>query len=219
MLTLTLVQKIAVWLVPVLLAVTLHEAAHAYVAYCCGDSTAKRLGRLSFNPIRHIDLIGTIVVPFLVAFMSHFQFIFGWAKPVPIYWSNLRHPRRDTALVAAAGPIANIVMALLWALCLKISIALHPAMSLPVLFLWLTSQAGILINVMLAIVNLLPIPPLDGSRMISSLLPLRAAALYAKLEPFGIFILLLFFVTGALNFLLSPILSWSFAMIKVVFNL
>ena len=219
MLTLTLIQKIAVWSIPVLLAITLHEAAHAYVASRCGDTTAKMLGRLSINPFRHIELIGTILVPIIVAVLSQFQFIFGWAKPVPINWARLRKPRRDMGLVAAAGPLANFIMALLWAICLKIASMLHPELSKPVLFMLLTAQAGLLINLILAFLNLIPIPPLDGSKIVASLLPPRKAVQYLKIERFGFLILIFLLFTGALNWLLSPLLSGSLGLIYTVFNL
>ena len=214
MLTLTLIQKIAVWSIPVLLAITLHEAAHAYVASRCGDTTAKMLG-----PFRHIELIGTILVPIIVAVLSQFQFIFGWAKPVPINWARLRKPRRDMGLVAAAGPLANFIMALLWAICLKIASMLHPELSKPVLFMLLTAQAGLLINLILAFLNLIPIPPLDGSKIVASLLPPRKAVQYLKIERFGFLILIFLLFTGALNWLLSPLLSGSLGLIYTVFNL
>lgn len=209
MLTLTLIQKITVWSVPVLLAITLHEAAHAWVASRCGDTTAKMLGRLSINPLRHVDPIGTVIFPILIGVLSHFQFIFGWAKPVPIDWSRLRKPRLDTALVAAAGPLSNIVMALLWALCLKLSTLFHPETSDTALFLSLSSEAGILINLLLALLNLIPIPPLDGSRIVASLLPPRLAYSYLKIEPYGFFILIILLFSGVLNRILQPLLTWS----------
>jgi Zn-dependent protease len=209
MLTLTFIQKIAVWSIPVLLAITLHEAAHAWVANRCGDTTAKMLGRLSMNPLRHVDLIGTLLFPILIGVLSHFQFIFGWAKPVPVNWSRLRKPRLDMALVAGAGPLSNIVMALLWALCLKLSLLLHPETSNPALFLSLASQAGILINLLLALLNLIPIPPLDGSRIVASLLPPRLSYQYLKLEPYGFFILIALLFSGVLNRLLQFLLTWS----------
>ena len=217
--TLSLIQNIAVWVVPVLLAITLHEAAHAWVANRCGDPTAKVLGRLSINPLRHVDLIGTVIVPLLVGVLSQFQFIFGWAKPVPINWRLLRKPRRDMALVASAGPISNLIMALLWATCFKIASMLHPESSHTALFMLLSGQAGIIINLVLAFLNLIPIPPLDGSRIIASILPPRQAIHYLKLEPFGFFILLALLFSGALNGLLSPMLSWSLYFIKALFNL
>ena len=208
MLTLSLVQNIAVWAIPVLLAITLHEVAHAYVAYRCGDTTAKMLGRLSVNPFHHISLVGTVLVPIMIGVLSQFHFIFGWAKPVPINWSQLRNPRRDMALVGAAGPLANFVMAFLWAACLKIGSMLHPETSVVALFAVLTGQAGMVINLVLAFLNLIPIPPLDGSRIVTSLLPPRKAIGYERLEPYGFFILLFLLFTGLLNTLLGPLLNW-----------
>ena len=217
--TLTLVQTIAVWVIPVLLAITLHESAHAFVASRCGDTTAKMLGRLSVNPLRHIDLIGTILVPILVGVLSQFQFVFGWAKPVPINWSRLRKPRRDSALIAAAGPASNVIMALLWALCLKVSTLFHPETSHIALFFFLTGHAGILINLVLALLNLIPIPPLDGSRIVASLLSPQRAEQYLKLERFGFFILIALLFTGILSAILDPLLSWSLQFIGTMFHL
>lgn len=219
MLSLSLIQKITVWIIPVLLAITLHEAAHAWAANRCGDSTAKMLGRLSINPLRHVDLIGTLLVPILMAVLSQFQFIFGWAKPVPINWQQLRHPKRDMAFVAAAGPLANLIMALLWAACLKIALLLHSTTTYLSLFVLLMAQAGILTNLVLAFLNLIPIPPLDGSRIIVSLLPMKQALQYMKLERFGFFILIILLFTGILGWLLNPILSWSFYLIKSLFSI
>ena len=217
--TLTVIQTIAVWVIPVLLAITLHEAAHAFVASRCGDTTARMLGRLSINPLRHVDLIGTIIVPILVAILSQFQFVFGWAKPVPINWGRLKNPRRDSALIAAAGPIANFVMAFLWALCLKISTIFHPETSLLALYISLMAEAGVLINMVLALLNLLPIPPLDGSRVVASLLSPRQAVHYLKLERFGFFILIILLFTGVLNSILSPLLTGSLHLIGALFKL
>ena len=217
--TLSLIQTLAVWIVPVLLAITLHEASHAYVAHRCGDSTAKMLGRLSINPLRHVDLIGTLVVPLAVAVLSNFHFVFGWAKPVPISWNNLKKPRRDMALVAAAGPASNFVMALLWALILKIGIILNPGTSAIALYLVLTGQAGILINLILAFLNLLPIPPLDGSRVLTSLLSPKHAFQYSKLEPYGFFIILALLLTNVLSWILGPLIFGAMHFIAIAFNL
>lgn len=219
MLTLTLIQKIVVWAIPVLLAITLHEAAHAWVANRCGDPTAKMLGRLSINPLRHVALVGTVIVPFLVAILSQFQFIFGWAKPVPVDWSKLNKPRRDMGLVAAAGPLSNFIMALLWAGLFKIATLLHPETSRSILFLLLTAQAGIIINLVLAFLNLIPIPPLDGSRIIASLLPPRQAIFYLKIERYGFFILIALLFTGLLSGLLNPLLTWAIHIINSLFKL
>lgn len=217
--TLSIIQKIAIWALPILFGITLHEAAHAFVANRCGDSTAKMLGRLSLNPIRHIDLIGTIIVPIFIAVITKFHFVFGWAKPVPINWSQLRNPRRDMALVAFAGPGANFLMALFWAGCLKLSIAMSPESSSIALFLLLSSQAGILINLVLAYLNLIPVPPLDGSRIVAAILPPRQSFMYLKLEPYGIFILLALLFSGILGWLIAPMLYGSLNLIGTIFNL
>lgn len=219
MLELSTIQQIVIWILPVLFAITFHEAAHALVANYFGDTTAKKLGRLSFNPLRHIDLIGTIIVPIVILIVSKFSFVFGWAKPVPINSSQLRNPRRDMVLVSAAGPLSNLAMALLWAFCLKLATMLDPKSSSIALFLLLTARAGILINLLLAYFNLLPIPPLDGGRVVACLLPTRQALVYEKIEPFGFFILLALMFTGILGWLLNPAISWSLAAIRFLFNL
>lgn len=217
--SLSLIQTIAVWILPVLFAITIHEAAHAFVANLCGDSTAKMLNRLSFNPLRHIDLIGTILVPIVVATLSHFQFVFGWAKPVPINWHHLHHPRRDMALVAIAGPAVNIFMALLWSMCAKLGAILGVDASGVALFLFLSGSAGVWINLILAFLNLIPIPPLDGSRVAASIMPASLLKYYAMIEPFGFFILLALLFTNILNqILLVPVL-WSIHLINSLFFL
>jgi Zn-dependent protease len=216
---LTLIQTIAVWAVPVLLAITLHEAAHAWVAHRLGDSTAKMMGRLSLNPLRHVDWVGTLLVPILVAVLSHFQFIFGWAKPVPINYNQLRNPRRDMAWVAAAGPLSNLAMALLWALLFKLGTLLDPNASMIARYLVLTGQAGILINLILAFLNLIPIPPLDGSRVLTRMLPPHLAQSYLKLEPYGIYIILALLLTNILGWILTPLIAWSIYFIDAIFGL
>lgn len=219
MLEFTLIQKICIWAIPILLAITLHEAAHAYVAYRCGDTTAKMFGRLSLNPIRHIDPIGTLLIPLAIGILTQFNFVFGYAKPVPINWKQFRHPRRDIILVTLAGPFSNIFMAFLWAGFFKASLILNPASSMLVLFLYATAQAGILINLILAALNLLPIPPLDGSRVVSSLLPPRQAMAYEKIEPYGFFILILLVFTGALGILLTPLINLGLVVLSAIFNI
>jgi len=216
---LSLIQQIAIWAIPVLLAITLHEAAHAFVAHRLGDSTAKLLGRLTLNPFKHIDLIGTIILPILVGVLSQFKFVFGYAKPVPVNWMQLRNPRRDAALVTIAGPLSNFIMAFIWAACFKIAIILDPRSSNIVLFLLLTARAGIIINLVLAFLNLLPIPPLDGSRVVNSLLPPRYSDYYMRLEPFGFLILILLLFTGLLGAILYPLLIGGFSVLRAIFNL
>lgn len=197
------IQVICIWLLPVLTAITFHEAAHAYIAYRCGDDTAKRLGRLSINPINHIDPIGTLLFPIIIAYLSHFQFIFGWAKPVPINWNRFKHPKRDTMKVALAGPMMNFILALLfWLGFLGLSSQINQP-SLPALFFIETCRAGVYINLILGWFNLLPIPPLDGSKILSAWLPRQLNERYQKIEPYGFFILILLIMTGILQVWLS----------------
>lgn len=203
------IQLLAVMVLPVLFAITLHEAAHGWVAKQLGDRTAEMLGRVTLNPLKHIDPVGTILVPLTIFVMSSLMggmgFLFGWAKPVPINWRNLRHPRRDVALVALAGPGANLVMALLWGLAIKAGIALESSSSWVAVPLQLMGLFGVLINVWLMVLNLFPLLPLDGGRVLSSLLPPRWSAGFARVEPYGLFILLGLLVTGILGRLLLPL--------------
>ena len=214
---LNLMQEIMVWVLPVLFAVTVHEVAHGWVANQLGDRTALLLGRLTLNPFRHIDLIGTVVIPFLCLLVG--GFIFGWAKPVPVNWRNLKHPRRDTALVAIAGPISNLLMALLWAVIAKLGeLGSHQGFS-SAIFLVYTGTAGISINLLLMVLNLVPIPPLDGSRVVSSLLPFPLAKMYDRIEPYGFIILLVLIWTRILSQLLTPLLMWLQGLILDLFAL
>jgi len=207
-----LAQTLAIYALPVLFAITLHEAAHGYVARYFGDMTAHAQGRISLNPARHIDIVGTIVVPLVILLVSGGKLLFGWAKPVPVNFSALRKPRRHMALVAAAGPGANLAMALAWALLLKISLALSGSD-----FFDAMSRAGIIVNLVFMFLNLLPILPLDGGRIVASLLPTRAAWRYAKLEPWGIpLLLVLLVIPNGLSFLLRPIIDASDALIRAM---
>ena len=207
-------QTFALYALPVLLAITLHEAAHGYVARHFGDMTAHAQGRISLNPVRHIDVLGTLVVPLIILVASAGKLLFGWAKPVPVNYSALRKPRQHMAWVAAAGPLANLVMALLWALLLKLAVLLPlNFFSVP---LRLMSEAGIVVNLVFMFLNLLPILPLDGGRILASLLPSRAAWQYAKLEPWGVPLLLLLLVTNVLNFVLEPLVGASDALIRAI---
>ncbi len=218
MLELSLLEKIVIFAFPILFAVTVHEVAHGWVASKLGDPTAKSLGRLTLNPIKHIDLIGTIIVPVLLLVAG--GFLFGWAKPVPVNWQNLRRPRRDMALVAAAGPFANFIMALIWALIAKISlmIALATGNQHFLLFFYMGS-AGIMINILLMIFNLIPIPPLDGSRVVASYLKGKAAFYYNQIEPYGFFILLALIVSGGLFFIIGKPIDNLFKLIATIFGL
>jgi len=216
-----LVRTIAIYALPVLFAITLHEAAHGYVARSFGDLTAYAQGRISLNPLRHIDLVGTILVPIGILVLSKLSggagLLFGWAKPVPVNYSALRRPRQNMLWVAAAGPAANLAMALAWAALFKTA-DLLPAnyFTEPLL---LMSKAGIQVNVVLMILNLLPILPLDGGRILASLLPSRLAFGYAKLEPWGFPILLLLLFTSTLGVILGPAVNFSFRVIGTVFRI
>ena len=216
-----LVQTIAIYALPVLFAITLHEAAHGYVARHFGDMTAHAQGRISLNPLRHIDLVGTIAVPIAILVAAKLAggagYLFGWAKPVPVNYSALRRPRQNMLWVAAAGPAANLAMALGWALLLKIADALPVSpLSMP---MHLIGLAGIQVNVVLMVLNLLPMLPLDGGRILASLLPHRMAGQYARLEPWGFPILLLLMFSGYLGVLLSPVVRASFEVIGAMFQL
>lgn len=204
MLELTLIQKIAIGILPILLAVTVHEAAHAFAANYFGDGTAKFLGRMTLNPLKHIDPIGTIVVPLVMFILT--SFVFGWAKPVPINTKNFKDPRRDMALVALAGPASNILMAFAWTGLTAVGVSGLTSGAWYAEPLALMGQIGVFVNVLLAVFNLLPLPPLDGGRVLVAVLPPQAASKVAMLEPWGFPILLLLLFTGALSYIISPIL-------------
>ena len=209
-----LIQTLAIYALPVLFAITLHEAAHGYVARHFGDMTAHAQGRISLNPGRHIDLVGTIIVPLVILFLSGYKFLFGWAKPVPVNYSALRKPRQHMAWVAAAGPGANLLQALIWAGALKLAVAAPENMfSVP---LRLMSEAGIVVNLVFMFLNLLPILPLDGGRILASLRPSRAAWQYARLEPLGLPLLVILLLTNVLSVVLEPLVGVSDALIRAI---
>ena len=216
-----IIQGIAIYALPVIFAITMHEAAHGYIAKHFGDFTAFNEGRISLNPIRHIDLIGTILVPLTLFVLSKMTvgagFLFGWAKPVPVNFSNLRQPKRDMLWVAAAGPGANLLMALFWALMIKLAIAMpESSFAKP---LALMGIAGIEINVILMVLNLLPLPPLDGGRMAISLLPHRIAYPFSRIEPYGFIILLGLLFSGVLGAVIGPVITWAKIIIVSIFGL
>jgi Zn-dependent protease len=197
---LTLAQRVVVWFLPVIFAITVHEVAHGWVAKKRGDTTASMLGRLTLNPIKHIDWIGTILVPAILV-LSFTGFIFGWAKPVPVNDNNLRHPRVDMALVAIAGPIANLLMAFIWAGIARIGVSVElEAVSLPLIYMGI---AGISINLVLALINLIPIPPLDGSRVLACLLPPKWAWHFNRIGSLGLIVLLVLLMTDTLSMVLG----------------
>ena len=202
--SLNLIQKIVVYAIPTILAITIHEAAHGYVARYFGDRTAEMMGRLTLNPIKHIDPVGTILVPGSLLVLG-FPFLFGWAKPVPVAARNLRRPHRDMAIVAAAGPVSNLAMAAGWTLVLAIAMAFAGVSSLfyP---LRLMAEWGVFFNVLLAIFNLFPLPPLDGGRVLSGFLSPRASASFDQLEPYGLFIIVGLLATGILWKIVGPVI-------------
>jgi len=198
-------QLIAIAIIPTLFAIVVHEIAHGWIAHRLGDSTAYMMGRLSLNPLKHIDPIGTVLVPAILIYTVGFAF--GWAKPVPINWQNLTKPKRDIALVAVAGPASNLLMAIAWGLVMKLA-SLLPAswelISMPLSYMGLF---GILINTVLMVFNLIPIPPTDGGRIATSLLPPRIAYAVSRVEPYGMFILIALILTGFLWQVIGPIIS------------
>jgi len=211
------IQKITIWILPVLLAVSLHEAAHAWMADRKGDSTARMLGRLTFNPIKHIDPIGTILVPALM--LTFTGFAFGWAKPVPIDVRNLSNPKKDMIWVALAGPASNFIMAILWAVFLNISVFFVNSESSVSMFFLLMPVAGIMINVILGVLNLLPVPPLDGGRIMAGLLPPRASIQYGKIEPYGFFIVIGLMLSGILSYIIFPVIHFVLMILSSVSGL
>lgn len=215
-----LIQIIALAAIPVLFAITLHEASHGYVARHFGDMTAYQQGRISLNPIRHIDPIGTILIPILTLWMG--GILFGWAKPVPVNFAALRNPKKDMLWVALAGPASNLVMAFGWALFAKIALFFPEGYySVPMLEM---AKIGISINLVLLVLNLLPLPPLDGGRIATSMLPHRQAYQLAKIEPYGMFILIFLAVmpiagTSVLSWILRPFMGMMYSLIRLIFGL
>ena len=211
------VRLIALYAIPGIFAITLHEAAHGYAARHFGDLTAYQAGRITLNPIRHIDPMGTIVIPILILIASGGKYAFGWAKPVPVNFGRLRNPKRDMLWVAAAGPGSNLLMAIFWAFVIK---AVHGVPSNyftePLL---LMAQGGIIINAVLMVLNLFPLPPLDGGRIAVSLLPHRLAYRFARVEPYGMIILLVLMFLGVLGVVMLPFVNAFIGALATVFNI
>ncbi|ACC70612.1 site-2 protease family protein [Paraburkholderia phymatum] len=209
----SLIQTIVVYALPVIFAITLHEAAHGYVARMLGDNTAYVLGRVSFNPMRHIDPIGTILIPLVLYFATSGAFMFGYAKPVPVAFGNLRNPRWGSLWVALAGPLCNFVQALLWGV---FGVALA-ALNVDEPFFTRMARAGVFVNLVLGVLNLFPLPPLDGGRVLTALLPVRPAMMLARLEPYGFFIVMALVMTGTLTrFWLSPLVNIGYAAVTAI---
>lgn len=205
-----LIQTVLIYALPVLFAITVHEAAHGYAARHFGDQTAAMMGRITLNPLKHIDPIGTILMPLLLYFATSGAFLFGYAKPVPVNFGNLRHPKRDMIWVALAGPASNFVQAIAWAVLLVI---LAVAGTQERFFIEM-ARAGILVNLVMWAFNLFPLPPLDGGRILVGLLPTRAALLLSRVEPFGFFIVLALVLLGIVGSLwLRPLMDMGYAVI------
>ena len=212
------IQTITIWAIPVLFAITLHEVAHGWVARYFGDSTAASIGRLSLNPIKHIDPIGTVLVPVIMVLLPG-NFLFGWAKPVPVNSNQLGNPKRDMTIVAAAGPASNLVMAIFWGIVIKIAIDSASAGSNSAEFFVYMGIAGIAINLMLMILNLLPIPPLDGGRVLAGLTPNNFTQVLNKIEPYGFFIIIGLLVSGVLGRIIFIPFSYILIFILSLFNI
>ena len=203
--------KALTWAIPILYAITLHEAAHAYVAKYFGDNTAYSLGRMSLNPIRHIDPVGTLILP-VVLLLVKSPFIFGYAKPVPVNFGKLRNPRSSMAYVALAGPLSNLLMVLMWQVAGKVLLVAGVKTD----FLLKMVEAGVIINLVLFAFNLFPLPPLDGGRILTSLLPVPVARIFARVEPFGFFILIGLLYFGVLRYWMRPLITFGAIAVQTV---
>jgi len=212
----SLISQIFLYAIPILLAVSLHEAAHGWIAHLLGDPTAKRLGRLTANPLKHIDPIGTVAVPLVMILVVGFPF--GWAKPVPVDVSNFQHPQKDMALVALAGPVSNFLMAIFWTLILVMVSKGVSAGGLAVP-LKTMAEVGVVINLVLMVLNLLPVPPLDGGRIVTGILPFKAAILFVKFEMIGMWVVIFLLASGFLGKILMPAVQAVQANLYAIFGL
>ena len=211
--TSTLIQTISVYAIPVIFAITLHEAAHGYAAKFFGDRTAYMMGRVTLNPFSHIHLIGTILLPLLLYFSTGGALLFGYAKPVPVNFGNLRHPKRDMVWVALAGPASNLLQAIVWALMFVV----YTDFGVTEKFFLAMCKAGVLSNVVMFAFNLFPLPPLDGGRIVVGLLPWKQAYQFSRIEPYGFFIVMALAITGVVNHLwLDPVMGATFGLIEFI---
>jgi Zn-dependent protease len=214
--TSNLIQTVSVYAIPVIFAITMHEAAHGYVAKYFGDRTAYMMGRVTLNPFSHIHLVGTILLPLLLYFSTSGALLFGYAKPVPVNFGNLRHPKRDMVWVALAGPAANLLQAIVWALLYVV----YTDFGVTEKFFLAMCKAGVLSNVVMFAFNLFPLPPLDGGRIVVGLLPMRQAYQFSRIEPYGFFIVMALALTGVVNHLwLDPVMSATFGLIEMMLKL
>lgn len=208
-----LIQTVLIYSLPVLFAITIHEAAHGYAARHFGDNTAWMLGRVSLNPLRHIDPVGTLLMPLLLYFATSGAFLFGYAKPVPVRFDRLRHPKRDMVWVALAGPLSNLIQALLWAVLFKVLVGMHSDER----FFVEMAKAGVSVNLVMWAFNLFPLPPLDGGRILVGVLPWRAAQVLARVEPWGFFIVMGLVMAGIVGTLwLSPLMALGYGLIHLL---
>ena len=211
--TTNLIQTVSVYAIPVIFAITLHEAAHGYAAKYFGDSTAYMMGRVTLNPFSHIHLVGTILLPLLLYFSTNGALLFGFAKPVPVDFGNLRHPKRDMVWVALAGPASNLVQAIVWALLFVV----YTDFGVSEKFFLAMCKAGVLSNVVMFDFNLFPLPPLDGGRIVVGLLPWKQAYQFSRIEPYGFYIVMALAITGVVNHLwLDPVMNATFGLIQLM---
>ena len=208
-----LIQTVSVYAIPVIFAITLHEAAHGYAAKYFGDNTAYMMGRVTLNPFPHIHLVGTILLPLLLYFSTNGALLFGFAKPVPVDFGNLRHPKRDMVWVALAGPASNLVQAIVWALLYVV----YTDFGVSEKFFLAMCKAGVLSNVVMFAFNLFPLPPLDGGRIVVGLLPWKQAYQFSRIEPYGFYIVMALVITGVVNHLwLDPVMNATFGLIQLM---
>ncbi len=211
--TTNLIQTVSVYAIPVIFAITLHEAAHGYAAKYFGDSTAYMMGRVTLNPFSHIHLVGTVLLPLLLYFSTNGALLFGFAKPVPVDFGNLRHPKRDMVWVALAGPVSNLVQAIVWALLFVV----YTDFGVSEKFFLAMCKAGVLSNVVMFAFNLFPLPPLDGGRIVVGLLPWKQAYQFSRIEPYGFYIVMALAITGVVNHLwLDPVMNATFGLIQLM---